>query len=174
MTSLRIVALSIATAVAYGILHDQVTARVCVEYFTIGHPPVFPTESPTLLALGWGILATWWCGLIVGASLAIVARAGTRPKLSARDLGKPAAWLLAMMGAASIAAGCAGYLAARYHWVWLVEPLATLVPEPMHLRYLADLWAHLAAYAIGVLGSIGIGFWIRRERRRRSVATPEG
>jgi hypothetical protein len=33
--------------VVYGIVHDQVTARVCVEYFTVGHPPVFQTNSDT-------------------------------------------------------------------------------------------------------------------------------
>lgn len=57
-----IVLFSIAAAIFYGIAHDQITARVCVEYFTIGHLPVFKTTSPTLLALGWGVLATWWLG----------------------------------------------------------------------------------------------------------------
>ena len=51
MEAVKIGILCIAVAVVYGILHDQVTARVCVEYFTIGHPPMFPTNSPTLL--GW-------------------------------------------------------------------------------------------------------------------------
>ncbi|MEX0794660.1 MAG: hypothetical protein WD045_16100 [Pirellulaceae bacterium] len=76
MQFLLIIALSIASAVIYGILHDQITARVCVEYFTIGHPPVFNTEAPTLLGLGWGIIATWWVGLILGVGLAMVARIG--------------------------------------------------------------------------------------------------
>ena len=58
MEAFKIVAFCIAAAVVYGILHDQVTAHVCVEYFTIAHPPVFPTESPFWLAVGWGIIAT--------------------------------------------------------------------------------------------------------------------
>jgi len=58
MQSLAIVLLCIGSAVMYGVLHDQVTARICVEYFTIGHPPVFPTDDPTLLGIGWGIIAT--------------------------------------------------------------------------------------------------------------------
>ena len=58
-----IVALALFAGIAYSILHDQVTARVCVEYFTVGHPRIFPTESPTLLAIGWGIVATWWFAL---------------------------------------------------------------------------------------------------------------
>src|SRR3954465_1193790 len=82
----RIVLLSILAAVVYGIVHDQVTARICVEYFTVGHPPVFNTESPTLLGLGWGVIATWWVGLILGVPLAIAARAGRRPKRSAAGL----------------------------------------------------------------------------------------
>jgi len=49
--------------VAYGLVHDQVTVRVSLEYFTIGHPQLITTSSPTLLALFWGAAATWWVGL---------------------------------------------------------------------------------------------------------------
>ena len=54
----KIVGMSIIAAVLYGIAHDQITARICVEYFTIGHPPIFGTDDATLLGLGWGIFAT--------------------------------------------------------------------------------------------------------------------
>jgi len=89
--SLGIVLMCVAAAVVYGIAHDQVTARVCVEYFTIGHPPIFGTDDPTLLAFGWGTLATWWVGLGLGVALAFVARAGSRPKRSAASLVRPVA-----------------------------------------------------------------------------------
>jgi hypothetical protein len=72
------------TAPQWVILHDQITARVCVEYFTVFHPPVFNTQSPTLLACGWGVIATWWVGLFLGLFLAVAARIGPRPKLSVR------------------------------------------------------------------------------------------
>lgn len=52
MPSLTIIAMSMAGAVAYGIVHDQITIRISAEYFTIAHPRVFATESVTLLALG--------------------------------------------------------------------------------------------------------------------------
>jgi hypothetical protein len=52
-----------------------VTARVCVEYFTVGHAPIFHTESPTLLAFWFGTMATWWVGLILGVLAALAARA---------------------------------------------------------------------------------------------------
>jgi len=70
-----IVLLCVLAAVAYGVVHDQVTVRVCVEYFTVGHPPVFPTDDPTLLGLGWGVLATWWVGVLLGLGLAVAAAA---------------------------------------------------------------------------------------------------
>ncbi len=39
-------------------LHDHVTVRICVEYFTVFHPPVFATDSTTRLGLGWEVIAT--------------------------------------------------------------------------------------------------------------------
>lgn len=80
MESLKIVVLCVLAAAAYGVIHELVTARICIEYFTILHPAIFPTTSPTLLALGWGILATWWVGAILGVLLALAARAGSRPR----------------------------------------------------------------------------------------------
>ena len=86
MQAFAILVLCLLSAICYGVLHDLVTARICVEYFTIGHPPIFDTEDPTLLALGWGVLATWWVGLILGVPLALIARIGNRPKRAAFSL----------------------------------------------------------------------------------------
>jgi hypothetical protein len=134
--SLKILSLAIGAAVVYGIAHDNVTARVCVEYFTIGHPPVFDTASPTLLAFGWGVIATWWAGLILGVPAALLSRIGSWPKLTARRLVRPAAWLVACMGTGSVLFGLAGYVAATNVWVWLVEPLASRVPPEKHVTFL--------------------------------------
>jgi hypothetical protein len=49
---LKIILASVAAAIIYGIVHDQITARICIEYFTVFHPPVFLTQSPTLLGFG--------------------------------------------------------------------------------------------------------------------------
>jgi hypothetical protein len=84
-----IILLSIFASIVYGILHDQITARICVEYFTIGHAPIFGTDHPTLLGIGWGIFATWWVGLFLGIPLAAFARIGKRPKRTARSLVRP-------------------------------------------------------------------------------------
>ncbi|MDA0768100.1 MAG: hypothetical protein O3A92_14920, partial [Verrucomicrobia bacterium] len=53
-----IIITSVLAAMFYGIIHDQVTARICVEYFTIGHPRLIDSDSPGVLGLFWGVVAT--------------------------------------------------------------------------------------------------------------------
>lgn len=69
-------------AIAFGIAHDLVTANICVEYFTIGHPKVIESQNPIFLALVWGILATWWVGAILGILILIFNSVGKAPKVS--------------------------------------------------------------------------------------------
>lgn len=164
---LAIVLLCVALAVAYGIVHDQVTARICVEYFTIGHAPIFGTDDPTLLGLGWGVVATWWVGAGLGVLLALAARWGRGPKRDARSLVRPIFALLAIMATAALAAGVCGYLLGRQGRVWLVEPIASRVPDERHARYLADLWAHSASYLVGFAGGLVL---IARVWRGRQTA----
>jgi hypothetical protein len=163
--NIRIVGLCVLAAVGYGIAHDQVTARVCVEYFTIGHPLLIPSESPTALAFVWGIVATWWVGLSLGAIVAIAARCGGRPKLGASQLRRPVGRLLAFMGVCALIAGAAGYVLARLDLIWLRGFLAEAVPSERHDRFLAALWAHTASYATGVVGGLTTAAWIFRSRR---------
>ncbi len=170
MRSFAIVAFCIAASVVYGILHDQITARVCVEYFTIGHPPIFDTESPTRLAFGWGIIATWWVGLGLGVPLAIAARAGHRPGRGVWSFVRPIAMLLLVMAACALLAGVAGFVLGRSGAVYLLEPMASLIPRERHARFLADLWAHSASYLVGFVG--GIVVIVRVWRSRRPVPTP--
>src|SRR6185369_15846880 len=117
METIKIIVLTVLLAIVYGIAHDMVTTRVCVEYFTIGHPDIFHTTSPTKLALGWGVVATWLPGLMIAVPLAVIARfpfwsKGGWPKLTARELLAPAAVLMLVMGVASLIAGIVGYVLA--------------------------------------------------------------
>lgn len=154
MQALLIIALSVAAAVVYGIVHDQVTARVCVEYFTIGHPPIFHTNSPTLLGLGWGIIATWWVGVMIGIPLALAARLGPAPKRSAASLVRPIGLLLMVMAVCAFIAGIIGFILARRGVVTLDEPLASAVPVDRHVAFMADFWSHSASYLVGFVGGI--------------------
>ncbi|WP_425615267.1 hypothetical protein NA78x_005182 [Anatilimnocola sp. NA78] len=165
MQSLGIVLTCVAAAIAYGIVHDQVTARVCVEYFTIGHPPIFGTEDPTLLGFGWGVIATWWVGLGLGIPLAIVARAGSRPKRSLASLLRPMATLMIVMAVCALTAGIIGWLLARAGAVFLVGEIAERVPADRHEAFLADLWAHSASYLVGFVGGIVVMIVVWRSRK---------
>jgi hypothetical protein len=155
----------VAAAVCYGIAHDQVTARICVEYFTVGHPPMFGTDDPTLLAIGWGIIATWWVGILLGVPLAVVARAGSWPKRSVQSLFRPLAYVLALMAVGALAADVVGWLLASSGAVFLVGPIARELPPDRHVPFLADLWAHSASYLVGLVGGIIVMVQVWRSRR---------
>jgi hypothetical protein len=167
---LAIIALSIVAAVVYGILHDQVTARVCVEYFTVGHPPVFPTRSPTLLGIGWGIIATWWVGLLLGVPLAMAARVGAGSKRSAVSLFRPIAVLLVIMAVGALGAGLVAWLLAQSGALTLQGDLASRVPPEKHAAFLADAGAHSASYLIGFIGGMVLVVQVWRSRGRPSTA----
>jgi hypothetical protein len=167
MEFVKIVLLSIVAAICYGILHDQVTARICVEYFTVFHPPVFHTINPTLLGLCWGVIATWWVGAFLGVILAITARAGQRPKVDARGLVRPVMQLLAVMALSAFLAGTTGYILALRNIiappVWITQ---RLMPQS-HNAFMADWWAHNASYAVAALG--GIVLCVMTYQRRTSA-----
>lgn len=159
-----IVLQAIAAAVFYGVLHDLVTAHLCVEYFTVAHPFVFPSDDPVVMALLWGVLATWWVGLLLGIPLALAARAGSRPKLGARDLRRPIGRLLLIMALSALIAGFAGFTAAEAGWIWLVPPLDQKIPLARHSLFLFAGFAHAASYLVGLVGGmvLVVGTWRRR------------
>lgn len=167
---LGIAALCVGAAVLYGILHDQITVRICPEYFTIGHPPIIKTKSLTLLAAGWGVIATWWMGIILAFPMIVAARAGRLPKRDVRSLLRPVGQLLAVMAAGALICGIAGYLLGRDGTFVLDGPTAGLIPTEMHPRFLADLWAHTASYAVGFFGGLFVIARVLWSRRQLAVA----
>lgn len=166
MPFIAIVLFSIAAAVFYGIIHDQITARICIEYFTIGHPPLFQTDSPTLLALGWGVVATWWVGLPLGILLGCASRLGAWPRTGVRELFRPTAVLLIVMALAAAFFGWRGFHRANVGTVHMPPALAAAVPTEKHAAFIADWFAHSASYAVGALGGLALCFWVIRGRWR--------
>jgi len=170
MESLKIIAMCLLAGALYGVLHDQVTARVCLEYFTVFHPDVFHTQSPTLLALGWGVLATWWVSLFLGILLAIAARAGSRPRLTAYDLLPKLLRLLVIMALCALAAGITGYFLQGLG----MEYYATAIPKHMLHTFYADLWAHNMSYLSGFIGGISVCVIVWRGRVRAVTSATGG
>jgi len=164
--SVKIVLLCVLAAIAYGIVHDQFTARICLEYFTVFHPPVFATRSPTLLSIGWGIIATWWVGSFLGLLLAIAARAGKRPALTAGHLFRPVCKLLLVMGTCATVSGILGFVLARRGMILPPEWMAFRLSTPAQFRFMADWWAHSASYGSGFVGGIGLCLMTYRRRNQ--------
>ena len=166
MRFITIVAMAVFAGIVYGVVHDQVTARVCVEYFTIGHPPLIPSQSPTLLALAWGVVATWWFALPLGVALASSARLGERPRLTASQLIKPVLCLLGAMGAVAFLSGITGYVLAARHSLVPNEWVLLNIPSGKQSAFIADWWAHSASYLAGFLGAIVLCLYVWRSRSR--------
>ena len=161
-----IILMTVGAACGYGILHDLITTRVCLKYFTVFHPPIFGgTQDPTILALSWGIIATWWVGLPLGCLLALSARHGSWPKLDPRNLIPGLLCALAFMAANALIFGIIGY---RY--------ALTLLPDLAYSdpRFNADLFAHNASYFSGAAAGIILcaATILRRRRAYRSRTIP--
>jgi hypothetical protein len=167
---LKIVGLCIVSAVIYGILHDLVTANLCVEYFSVFHPDIFHTDSPWLLALGWGVIATWWMGLFLGPLIAAAARSGELPKIGWRALVRPLIVVLLCSYSAALASGLIGFTVVRKIPDWIYKNVPRMqgvrfAPDKERL-FTADLFAHNASYFTAGLGALVLCIWIIRKRMK--------
>ncbi|MEL6308380.1 MAG: hypothetical protein AAFN11_13430 [Chloroflexota bacterium] len=166
--AIKIVGISVLGFVTYGIAQDQITARISIEYFTIGHVRLVATDNPTVHALLWGVIATWWFGAGAGIVFALVSRIGKYPKLIWHDLLHPAGWLFLATGSVAFIAGFIGYSTSEAGIFYLVEPYASQIAPERHTRFLANGWAHTGAYIAGGIGSVMMVWWLWKERKRRA------
>jgi len=163
----KIIVFCVAAAVTYGILHDMVTANVCVEYFTVAHPPVFPTENPFLLALGWGVIATWWVGLPLGILLAATAQIGPRP-VPLADLRRRILLVMVVSAGAALVSGITGFALGLLGKFPLTLGWNEIIPPSRQARFAFDAWAHLASYSVGALGGLALVVITAASRMRPS------
>jgi len=171
--ALRIILLGLGAAIGYGILQDNVTARIAPAYFNVAHPDlgrpeIFHHASPTVLAFAWGVVATWWVGLPLGLLMALCARAGGWPKLEARELLRPGGKLLLLLAGAAAVGGVLG-------WGLGLERLAPVaVPTEQRSGFGIDLGVHVAAYLVGPLGGLLLcgSTLVRRRRLARAQERP--
>lgn len=168
MPTLRIVCLTILAMVGYGIAQDQVTARLCPEYFTIGHPPIPGLTDPTLLGIAWGFLGAWWGGLMLGIGLAISSQVGSAPPLAVRQLIRPLATLFLIVTCVATLAGLGTAYNARLLGITLGEPWASQIPAERHQAMLIVANTHFAAYGSAILGGIMLCIHIACHRHQAS------
>ena len=169
MAKARVILLSVGAAVGYGVVHDQIRVRLCLESFSVAHPPLFRTGSPTLLALAWGVTATVWAGLVLGVLLARAAQAGDMPPVPFRRLATLVLALLATMAVAATVAGLAGYELSRRAIVSIPWSWAVTIPPSQHHRFMAVWFAHGASYLGGLGGGAFLIFRIWDQLRRPRI-----
>jgi hypothetical protein len=162
----KVILLTVLAATTYGVLHDEITIRVCPEYFTMAHPPFFGTPPLTILALCWGIAATLGIGVILGAVLAIVAEAGGKPPVPLPRLGRALLRLLAAMAASALLAGWIGYVLSRRALVSLPTNFAEVLSAEEQRRFMGVWFAHAASYITGLAGGAALILRIWKERGR--------
>jgi hypothetical protein len=156
------------TAVGYGIVHDQITAHLCVEYFSVAHPPLFHTDSPTILGLCWGILATIGIGAVLGPLLAEVSQSEGLPPYPIGQLCRSLLVLVAVMAVSALMAGFLGFELSRHSVVALPAGFIELIQPGRRDRFMAVWFAHCASYLAGLAGG-GLlihRIWLQRGRPR--------
>ncbi len=169
MNKAKVILLSIIAACGYGVVHDQITARLCIEYFTVAHPPLFHTTSPTLLALCWGIAATAAIGAGFGIVLALVSQSGSPPPYPVSRLFQNILLLLSVMALSAFIAAVAGYQLSQRGFLSDPAGLMEAIPAHQHHRFRAVWFAHIASYLVGLGGATVLCLRVWRQRGCPSV-----
>jgi hypothetical protein len=169
----RFVLLGLGTMVGYAVIQDQVSARLCPEYFTLFHPPIPGLTDPTLLGIGWGFLGAWWGGVFFGLAMGLVATVGPQPPLPLRAVVRPLWVLVVVVAAVTALTGLTVSHHARLLGVSLDAGMSGLVPPENRLALLTVACYHLSAYVTATVGGVIVCVWVRAERRRRTNYAPE-
>ncbi|HKF53003.1 MAG TPA: hypothetical protein VKB26_11875, partial [Candidatus Acidoferrales bacterium] len=122
------------------------------------------TGSLTLIALGWGVVATWWGGLAAGILFALAARAGSPEKFTWRRFVRPAVVLLLVMGVCATVAGFIGHYLSSTGQIPSVQAWGLMLPVEKQPAFMADLFAHSISYLVGGMGSVTIALVVAWQR----------
>lgn len=159
--------LGLAVLSGYGMIQDQVSARLCPEYFTVLHHPIPGLTDPTLLGLAWGFLASAGGGIAMGYAAGLAATLGTQPPLTARELVRPLLLTVLAVGVATAVTGLAVAHVTGLFGVRLDPALDPHVPPDRRRGLVIVACYHVTAYAAAVVGSVALCVWVGCERARR-------
>jgi hypothetical protein len=168
----RFLLITVAAAMMYGILNDQITSRISWEYFYYGKKladvlPAEPMPHPRLYweAVKIGAQATWTAGLIIGVVLLFANNPTKRwPQLSQAQLLRMLLVIFAITIACAALLGLAGYTGKL---AIVSEDFAQMIRknEMRPHRFLAVFGIHLGGYAGGLIGLLVTIPWILIKRR---------
>ena len=164
----RFALIGFVAVAGYAMLQDQVSARLCPEYFTVLHNPIPGVTGPTLLGVCWGFLGGWWGGVVLGYVAGLLATLGPRPKLEPRELVRPLALLIGAVAGCTALTGVSVWRHAQMMGVTLDPGMADAVPVRRHVALLTVACYHLVAYASAIVGGVVLCVWVAAERRKRA------
>ena len=189
--SAKIFGCSVGAACLDGLIYDQVTVRVCPEYFTEGFhrsmirsnvfsgamskkfgDKLLDSKNKTLIGMFWGVAATWWVGAGLGVPLTLAARLGFSQKVRVNDLARPLAVGMAALSGASLGAGLYGYFKAKnetdpYPITRKYMYVAGNTPGESMNRYIANAYVHETGYGAGALVGLGlIGYTLSKRFKK--------
>jgi hypothetical protein len=168
-TRFRFAFLGMLGLVTYGILQNQVSARLCPEYFTQFHKPIPDVTDPTLLAVCWGFLASWWGGTLFGYVAGLVATLGPRPPLTTRDFVRPLLVYLVALTTVVAISGVSVWINSTNLGVSIDPSFTWQFPAvSRHKNLLIVATYHMVAYATATVGGVIVCVWLGRERVRRA------
>ena len=161
--AVQIILGSIVLASLLGIALDLVTAHVAVEYFTVHHPKVVESKEPLVMALVWGVGASWWFGAIAGLVLAIVNATGPMPRQPKEVLIQVAKacgilWLIFML----ILGSC--------YFGFGMLPIKHDAKFEGNRRIMAVAVTHMSEYVLGAVVLVVLSVTNRRAQRRECSA----
>jgi hypothetical protein len=150
--------------VGYAMLQDQISARLCPEYFTVLHPPIPGMTDPTLLGISWGFLGGWWGGILLGYAAGLTATLGSRPKLAPREVVRPLVVLVVGVAVVTGLCGASVWRHAEFLDISLNPGMAQLVPAERHHGLFVVACYYLVAYVSATIGGVVLCLWIWIER----------
>lgn len=171
LRAIRFIAVVVVFSCVLGVALDLVTAHVWIDYFTVHHPKVVESTSPVVMAIVWGIGASWWFGAIAGCVLWWFNRGRAHPT--------PDGTLIRWTACAMVAlwAAMVGILGTLYALIGLLPAHARRPTFDTDRRAMAVALTHQTEYVLGAIALVVLMVLVARRSRRvaRAAAgsTPE-
>lgn len=159
-------------AIVYGVVHDQITVRISPPYLMDWHPQIVPSRDPTVVALAWGVVATWWFGLILGAVLAAAATLGRRPPAPWDWIGRAIVGIFLFAAFGAIVAGAVSKAVALELPKTFFGMFYAELSRPERQAFSQAAAIHEASYDAAGVATLVAAVLIFR--RRLAKAPPEG